>query len=307
MTPDNQLASMPMDNETRMRRIRERRAKEKLTSRTFSRIRADKLRYAFFEAEQNTDEKELLNHTIETYGMLQPLSVCGPYSDGTYKIVDGARRFAAFREMPGTDKILFPCYIVEKDVCDEELQLLRLAANISQKESSKAMVFAYVELYETRAANGLIPDGCVSSFAAKDCNMTTRHINIFRGIWRNGSQEIIDAVSTDSIPIKVAYDIVTAFPGNKEVQNAEALLYAAAETNNEKKAAKARLDAVVQAAKAGEHDMATLEAMARKSWIQKLANNSVSALHSLLHEQPDASAISPELINLCRNILEAYG
>src|SRR5699024_6955889 len=145
-------------------------------------------------------DEELLQVVVETHGILSPISVCGRYSDGTYKIIDGVRRFKAFMQIPGANQIDFPCYIVEKAVDEEELRILALAANAVHRKNDAGLIYAYIELYERKAARGEVNKAEVSTLVSDATGFTGRYVRDFRKVWRKGSSDLIDAAGTD-IPV----------------------------------------------------------------------------------------------------------
>ena len=89
-------------------------------------------------------EKELedvypLTKDIETYGLLTPLSVVGPYKNGKYKIVNGNRRYYALISM--------------NDITCKELYL---ASNMANADKKSSYMLEYVELVYAEY-NGYIP------------------------------------------------------------------------------------------------------------------------------------------------------
>ena len=106
-------------------------------------------------------EKELedvypLTKDIETYGLLTPLSVVGPYKNGKYKIVNGNRRYYALISMIKQEMRTVPVYIVEDKQNDITCRELYLASNMANADKKSSYMLEYVELVYAEY-NGYIP------------------------------------------------------------------------------------------------------------------------------------------------------
>lgn len=123
-----------------------------------------KVVFAVIESNRlNVLEGTSLNHSYkldrlaqdigEASRLLSPLTVVGPYDDGTYLVVDGGRRLLTLRDM-GINHI--PCYIVGgASTTVEQATLLALNANRSQRPSSPSEVACYAKMIvqEEKAGN----------------------------------------------------------------------------------------------------------------------------------------------------------
>lgn len=281
-----------LDNAQKMQAIRQKRAKELLENRKFARIPTCQIRYVDLAA----GNEELLQAVVEAHGILSPISVCGPYSDGTYKIVDGVRRFKAFMKIPGADQIDFPCYIVDKDVDEEERQILALAANAVHRKDDTGLIYAYIELYERKAAYGEVDESEVSTLISDATGLTGRHVRDFRKVWRKGSSDLIDAVGTD-IPVSTAAKIADAWPEDKAEQTRRLETYVSTPRGQKGKVRK-ELELAAQAQKQGKDPVQ----FSRKKQIEYLSKLICRSLQELLDEQPKKGEVKP-VISACKNFV----
>lgn len=281
-----------IDNAQRMQAIRQKRAKELMENRKFARIPSANIRYV----DLAEGDAELLQAVVEAHGILSPISVCGPYSDGTYKIIDGVRRFKAFMQIPGADQIDFPCYIVDKDVDEEERQILALAANAVHRKDDTGLIYAYIELYERKAAYGEVREDEVSTLVSDATGLTNRHVRDFRKVWRKGSPDLIDAVGTD-IPVSTAAKIADSWPEDKAEQTRRLESYVSTPRGQKGKARK-ELELAAQAQKQGKDPVQ----FSRKKRIDYLSKLICKSLQELLDEEPKKSEVKP-VIYACKNFI----
>lgn len=282
-----------IDNAQRMQAIRQKRAKELLENRKFARIPTRQIRYVDLAA----GNEELLQAVVEAHGILSPISVCGPYSDGTYNYFYAlVIRFKSFMKIPGADQIDFPCYIVDKDVDEEERQILALAANAVHRKDDTGLIYAYIELYERKAAYGEVDETEVSSLISDATGLTGRHVRDFRKVWRKGSSDLIDAVGTD-IPVSTAAKIADAWPEDKAEQTRRLETYVSTPRGQKGKVRK-ELELAAQAQKQGKDPVQ----FSRKKQIEYLSKLICRSLQELLDEQPKKGEVKP-VISACKNFV----
>ena len=107
---------MGFENKTKLRKAKEKRTEKLLKTREFTMLPLSQIvipENRGIDSDSKMDEmtEELLEH-----GLLSPVSVAGPYEDGTYKVIEGARRIKSLRTLIKKSEI--PCYIVAEAVSD---------------------------------------------------------------------------------------------------------------------------------------------------------------------------------------------
>ena len=128
---------MGFENKTKLRKAKEKRTEKLLKTREFTMLPLSQIvipENRGIDSDSKMDEmtEELLEH-----GLLSPVSVAGPYEDGTYKVIEGARRIKSLRTFIKKSEI--PCYIVAEAVSDREMQLLALGANRVHREDDVSL------------------------------------------------------------------------------------------------------------------------------------------------------------------------
>ena len=99
-------------------------------------------------------ELDEMEEEIRDNGILCPIIVAGPFEDGHFIILDGARRIKALRKI--IPNHLVPCYVVcDKDTPKGELRLLSLAINGSKRPDGVEVKMQYAEMLKKQHAEGI--------------------------------------------------------------------------------------------------------------------------------------------------------
>ena len=137
--------------------------------------------------------------------LLAPLSVCGPYPNGHYYIIDGARRLNAIMNMEFLGKELgVPCYVIECDnLSKKDITLLAIKCN-TIKRNDISMNVVYTEQLLDLSAEGVIAKKDVSKMLSQQTGMSDRQARKYRSIVENGSSSLLDSFKDKRISINAA-------------------------------------------------------------------------------------------------------
>lgn len=167
-----------------------------------------------------TDKKELkkmqikgITNEISRYGLLTPISVTGPYKDGTYRIVDGKRRYEAINSSVTAD-IKIPCYVVAKDIKKSQVEELSLIANIGKKVNKNVMLFKYASFLLENKDEDDKRSYYSHTFAAMT-GTTVRYANKIMRIVEQATPMMEETILDEKISLATAYNII------KEAENEE--------------------------------------------------------------------------------------
>lgn len=76
--------------------------------------------------------------SLRSYGIVTPLTVIGPYGDGTFRLIAGERRLTAFRklkEQGETEDGKLPCYVIgTAEMPETEQELLIEVSNVDTRD-----------------------------------------------------------------------------------------------------------------------------------------------------------------------------
>lgn len=150
-------------------------------------------------------ELEEMQEEIFQNGLLSPLSVVGPYPNGRYTIIDGARRLNAMGFL-GECKI--PCYVIECDnLSQKDVTMLALSCNMV-KRNDISLKMAYTEICCLDAAAGKIKVSQIPEILSNATGMSERQARKYRKIAMDGSEDVITAFENGEISINDAETIV---------------------------------------------------------------------------------------------------
>lgn len=163
----------------------------------------------------STTDLDLVQNELYTNGVLSPISVIGPYEDGTYKVVDGARRLNALLTMKKITKV--PCYIVhDKYISDKEARLLAISANKVQRTDTVAINMMYAEMYAEECIAGRLDYKSYCVALKETINVSTRMCRQYQKVVFNASEKMIALVKERKISLFNAYTIVNNISNPKE-------------------------------------------------------------------------------------------
>lgn len=303
---------MGFENKTKLRKAKEKRTEKLLKTREFTMLPLSQIvipENRGIDSDSKMDEitEELLEH-----GLLSPVSVAGPYEDGTYKVIEGARRIKSLRTFIKKSEI--PCYIVAEAVSDREMQLLALGANRVHREDDVSLNIKYAQIIFDDCVDGKIEELHAPAALSKITGLTVKQSRKYMRITREGTDVVQKAVSDGKLPINLAQEIVKAAPDDEAQQNR---MVEALEDRNH-----GTQNAYIKAVKNGEFSSRSEKALrshadyieaeaARKkvcSIETKQIRKAEEALTYLLDlEERPAPASMYKLAGLCREVCDYYG
>lgn len=165
-----------------------------------------------------------LKNTIEQFGILSPLSVVGPYDDGTYRIISGHRRYASWCELckEGRASGLVPYYVVgDKNMTEREQYIRILISNIEAREENTSNVYKaeLLEVLRQMAVEGEFKEQAISRKMAEYMKTSTRYARYWTRVFGSDNEELKELVRDNKLSIKNASKIV----GMTEEEQAEAI------------------------------------------------------------------------------------
>ena len=173
------------------------------------------------------EEMESLEATIKAFGILTPLLLVGPYSNGYYLILNGERRYRVAKKLrdEGDERFkTIPCYIPERSMSDNKQKLVIEIANIEHRntneESRTQRMFKIYHILSEMEASGDINDRAIASMAAKSLNCSDRYMRIFKSMYKNSLDELKDMVYQGDISVKNA-DVISRTSPEKQQQYIE--------------------------------------------------------------------------------------
>lgn len=165
-----------------------------------------------------------LKHTIEQFGILSPLSVVGPYDDGTYRIIAGHRRYTSWCQLCKEGKVTgpIPYYVVgDKNMTEREQYLRILISNIEAREENTSNIYKaeLLEVLHQMATDGEIEEKSISRKMAEYMKTSTRYARYWTRVFGSGNEELKELVKDNKLSIKNANKIVSL----KEEDRTEAI------------------------------------------------------------------------------------
>lgn len=145
----------------------------------------------------------------EASRLLSPLTVVGPYDDGTYLVVDGGRRLLTLRDM-GIDHI--PCYIVGgASTTIEQATLLALNANRSQRPSSPSEVACYAKMIIQEEKAGNINPKSSELILSKGYGISGRLARKYLSFAERAPEKLVDEVINKGLKFHYADAILRGY------------------------------------------------------------------------------------------------
>lgn len=145
----------------------------------------------------------------EASRLLSPLTVVGPYDDGTYFVVDGGRRLLALRDM-GINHI--PCYIVGgASTTIEQATLLALNANRSQRPSSPSEIVCYAKMISQEAKEGNVNPKTSELILSKGYGISGRLARRYLSFVERSPEKLVDEVINKGLRFHYAEAILRGY------------------------------------------------------------------------------------------------
>lgn len=165
-----------------------------------------------------------LKNTIAQFGILSPLSVVGPYDDGTYRIIAGHRRYNSWCQLCAEGRVSgpIPYYVVgDKDMTEREQYLRILISNIEAREENTSNIYKaeLLEVLHQMAVDGEIKEKEISSKMAEYMKTSTRYARYWTRVFGADNEELKELVKDNKLSIKNANKII----GMNEDDQAEAI------------------------------------------------------------------------------------
>lgn len=167
--------------------------------------------------DETEDSLELLNMSITSSGLIEPISVVGPYKHGDYRVVSGVRRLNAMRLSSDGD-ITVPCYVLGSASTPEAtIERLRVESHLTvRKTDEKAARLVYCELLAREyGIDAAYVKRLKYAFGCSD-----RYCRQFRDVMVNGTDILKQSLYRDECSLRVgeAAIIANAAPGNAKAQ-----------------------------------------------------------------------------------------
>ena len=208
-----------MTNKEKLMIEKEKRVNQFIKERKFKLIDISSLILQKGCKAMSTTDLDLIKDELYSNGVLSPISVIGPYEDGTYKVVDGARRLNALLSMKKIKKA--PCYVVhDKYISEKEARILAISANKVQRTDTVAINMMYAEMYAEECISGRLDYKSYCTCLKETINISTRMCRQYQKIVFNASEKMIALVKEKKISLLNAYTIVNNIENAKEQDKA---------------------------------------------------------------------------------------
>lgn len=171
--------------------------------------------------------------SITTFGVLTPLTICGPDDAGVYEILAGERRYKSVlkinEKMPGFLSEV-PCYIVgSKDMPQIIKQLIIEESNLEAREDYNRDThrFQLLKLYKQLADDGTIEEKEIINRLRESLKLSKRYSGMYMTIFRDGIPELMESVESEKkvkesdednvhIPVSIASRIAKLSPDDQK-------------------------------------------------------------------------------------------
>ena len=155
-------------------------------------------------------ELSALKASIKSYGIINPLDVIGPDSEGVYTLLSGERRLILTRQICKEDGIsledcLIPCHIIGSADMPEDIQSLYIeAANFESRiETPKDVINEHragiVKKLLEMCDSGAIPKRKLVGIASKYMQTSDRYARYWTTVFSNGTDELQEMVSNAEV------------------------------------------------------------------------------------------------------------
>ena len=141
--------------------------------------------------------------SITTFGVLTPLTICGPDDAGVYEILAGERRYKSVlkinEKMPGFLSEV-PCYIVgSNDMPQIIKQLIIEESNLEAREDYNRDThrFQLLKLYKQLADDGTIEEKEIINRLRESLKLSKRYSGMYMTIFRDGIPELMESVESE--------------------------------------------------------------------------------------------------------------
>ena len=171
--------------------------------------------------------------SITTFGVLTPLTICGPDDAGVYEILAGERRYKSVlkinEKIPGFLSEV-PCYIVgSKDMPQIIKQLIIEESNLEAREDYNRDThrFQLLKLYKQLADDGTIEEKEIINRLRESLKLSKRYSGMYMTIFRDGIPELMESVESEKkvkendednvhIPVSIASRIAKLSPDDQK-------------------------------------------------------------------------------------------
>lgn len=204
-------------NKEKLEKKKIERVKGLMESREFRKIPLGKITIPENRGIDSDTGLDVLTEEIMEHGLISPVSVAGPYEDGTYKVVEGARRIKSLRSILKGNSI--PCYVVAGAVTDRELQLLALGANRVHREDDASLNVKYAQIVFDECVEGWVEEHHTAATLAEMSGLTKKQARKYMRLTKNGTKKLQEAVSQSRMSVDMASAIISAAPDDAAQQN----------------------------------------------------------------------------------------
>lgn len=172
------------------------------------------------------DDVEVLQAQINMEGLLTPLTLIGPYNDENgefYRLISGECRWTAIGNLikEGVWEGDIPCLIIDEPSMSDNMQTYRIiSANTDNRdmgrvEKSKYILKMFICL-KGAAKDGEIAEEDITNKIAKAMNKSQRTAQYYAQVFNNGSDKLIEHLTSDEIGIKDALKIIRGADSKEE-------------------------------------------------------------------------------------------
>lgn len=304
-----------MTNEKKLEAAKKARVEKLLEKRKLEMIKMTKIEVpsAVTAVIDSDSDIQVMTEEILDHGLLSPISVVGPYDDGTYKVVEGSRRIKALRTFLKGNKV--PCYVVSGAAPDKQLQVLALAANKCHRKSDAALNLKYAEIIFEEVIDDKIPEREATGTLSKMTGISSRMARSYMNIAKKGSEEVRDAVASKDISVDLGVAIAANYDEDQQnrildvVKNAPKSGRKSGATDLVRRARNGELDSqdTTELAKTVASTFDDREKQSRASDVEKHIRRAEESLRFLLSLDPKPdNRLMANLVALCKQTCEGY-
>lgn len=213
-----------MTNKEKLEQRKLKQVKHLFVTRHQENIELSLLRTSICKKCEEDTDLDFLKETVKDVGLLSPISVVGPYKNGSYQVIEGVRRIHALREL-FDGGIAIPCYIVDEAVSDRRVKLYSLAANAVHKKHDPALKLKYMELLSEEVGDGLLDERYMVSEMTSALNISERQGRKYKNVYMNAAPKLLEDVKSGAMPLTTADKIIRAAGKNESLQDELASKY----------------------------------------------------------------------------------
>ena len=161
--------------------------------------------------------------SIRSFGILEPLTVMGPFEDGNYMLLAGERRLKSIWRIEQEDgvKIPTPCYLKGDSGLSKELQ--KIYIDSANPESREPDIWTKNEHRESimenlliMQSNGEFTESKIATKASELFKCTPTYARFWKLVFQNGTESLKELLKENEISAKNAAKISCLDPEQQE-------------------------------------------------------------------------------------------